>query len=291
MRRFLTIGTLMLATLLTAPAMPAAAGEQDSQDAQAPEHKKVIVKKKSGKKVVVVRRHAHGPAVVVARPVVTHHRTVVVKTRPAVVHTAVVVPRRTQETVVHHAYRRDEDQMLGLGLRVGGVTVDGEKLNLASVENPTMWGPGLQIRGKVSRRVGLELGLDYLVGETDEMTQTTVPLTLSAMYYFFPASKLKLFGLVGGGVHFTKLEYDRGFRQDLVEVAGQAGGGIDLRLTREFGLNADLRLVGLYKNMGDSTEIEHNCLSVSPGAACGGVHHADKFNIGAQFLVGASLYF
>jgi len=290
MRRFLKIATLMLATLLVTPAMPAAAGEQGVGEAQSPNHKKVVVKKKSGKKVVVVKGKTSGHPVVVARPVVVHHKAVVVRTRPAVVHTAVVVPRRTQEAVTKYS-PRSEDQMLGIGLRVGGVTVDGEKLNLASVENPTMWGPGLQIRGKVSRRIGLELGLDYLVGATDDVTQTTVPLTLSAMYYFFPSSQIKLFGLVGGGVHFTKLEYDRGFRQDLVEVAGQAGGGIDLRLTREFGLNADLRFVGLYKNMGEATTIEHKCLSASPGGSCGGVHEADRFNIGAQFLVGASLYF
>jgi hypothetical protein len=289
MKRFLTIGTLMLATLLTTPVMPAAAGEQDAEDAQAPKHKKVVVKKKSGK-TVVVRRGAHGHPVHVARPVVVHHKQVVVKTRPAVVHTAVVVPRRTHETVTHYPPRQ-EDEMLGIGLRVGGVAVDGEKLNLATVENPTMWGPGLQIRGKVSHRVGLELGLDYLVGTTDEVTQTTVPLTLSAMYYFFPTSQLRLFGLVGGGVHFTKLEYERGFRHDLVEVAGQAGGGIDLRLTREFGLNADLRFVGLYKNMGEATEIEHKCLTTSAGGTCGGIYQTEKFNIGAQFLVGASVYF
>ncbi len=288
MKRFLTIGTLLLATLIAAPALSASAGEQSSNDASAPDHKKVVTKKKSGKKVVV-RRGAYGHPVAVVRPVVVHHKQVVVRAAPAVVHTAVVVPRRTHETVT--SYPREEDEMLGIGLRVGGVAVDGEKLNLATVENPTMWGPGLQIRGKVSHRVGLELGLDYLVGTTDQVTQTTVPLTLSAMYYFFPTSQLRLFGLVGGGVHFTKLEYDLGFRHDLVEVAGQAGGGIDLRLTREFGLNADLRFVGLYKNMGETTEIEHKCLTASAGGSCGGINQADKFNIGAQFLVGASIYF
>jgi hypothetical protein len=180
--------------------------------------------------------------------------------------------------------------MLGIGLRLSGVTVDGEKLNLATVENPTMGGLGLQFRGKVSSHVGLELAMDVLYGQTDDMRQTTVPVTLSALYYFIPRGTFKLYGLLGGGVHFTKLEYNFGMRHDLAEIAGQAGGGIELRLSRDFSINADMRFIGLYKNIDEMSSIQSKCISHT-GMQCGGITDTDRFNVGAQFMAGANFYF
>jgi len=270
----------------------------DQVESDKPPHKKVIIKKKKRKKrkrVVVHRRRArsgrHGPTYVV-RPVVVHRKRVVVTSGPPVVETVVAVPRR-RTAVTHRQVRRRpvEDKMLGVGIRLNGIAVEGEKLNLARVENPTMWGLGLQLRGKVSRRLGLEVAGDWLYGRTGDVAQTTIPISLSLMYYLVPRGKLKVYGLVGGGVHLTKLEYDRGDRHDLVEVGGQAGGGIELRLTRDFGLNADLRFLGMYKNIGEVETIENRCLKYSGPSQCGGVRDADKFDVGAQFMVGASLYF
>lgn len=182
--------------------------------------------------------------------------------------------------------------MLGIGVRLSGVAVDGDKLNLGAVENPTMGGFGLQIRGKVSPNVGLELATDVLYGQTDIMDQTTVPITLSAMYYLVPRGKFRLYGLLGGGVHLTKLEYHNGFRHDLVEIAGQAGGGMELRFSQDFGLSADLRFIGLYKNIESESSIESKCMGLSGATInCSGVKQADKFNAGAQFMVGANMYF
>jgi len=265
-------------------------GQDDSlqADRHAP-HKKIVIKKKAkaAKKVLVVKRQP-----VPARRVVVKHRAVVVHSGPPVVNTVAVVPRRERSvTEAQYGPRPTEDKMLGLGVRLSGVAVEGEKLNLATVENPTMGGLGVQLRGKTSPNVGLELGADWLYGDTGEVKQVTVPVMLSLMYYFVPRGPMKLYGLIGGGVHLTKLEYPNGFREDLRELAGQAGGGIELRLSPDFGINADLRFLGLYHDLDDRQKLEAKCISLTPDMNCGGVNNAEKFNMGAQLMVGASLYF
>ncbi len=310
MKRLTTYATLlMLALAPAAVSAGEAATESNQVQAEADDanhgkgkhkHKKKYKKYKSHKKhkkVVVHGSHHghhghHGPRVVV-RPVVRHRRRVVVHSGPAVVNTVHHVPAR-RRAVTHRQYVRRpvEDRLLGIGVRLSGVTVDGDKLNLGAVENPTMGGLGLQIRGKLSKNVGLELATDVLYGQTDFMDQTTVPITLSAMYYLIPRGKFKLYGLLGGGVHLTKLEYNSGFRHDLVEIAGQAGGGMELRLSQDFGLSADLRFIGLYKNIESESSIESKCMGLSGSTInCGGVKQTEKFNAGAQFMVGANMYF
>lgn len=253
--------------------------------------KKKMAKKAPHKKVVV-----HAPGHVVVKPVVVHKRRVIVAPAPVYVHPIRRVPVR-ERVVVERAYnRRSEDSMLGIGVRLSGTAVDGQKLNLASVEDPTMWGLGLQFRGKVSKHLGLELAADWLSGDAGEMFQTTVPIMLSLMYYFTPDSPLKLYAMGGAGVHLTALEYDNGFRHDFVEVGGQVGGGLELRLSPDFALNADLRFLGLYRDVGTTTVIHDRCLEEvnSGNSFCSGINYLDtddKFNVGAQFLIGASLYF
>jgi len=282
---------LMTMALFLMSTVPALADQSDAD--KVPPHFKYSARK--GRKVVV---HGRGP-VVVAGPVVHHRHAVVVHSAPVVVHTTKVVPVHERRVVENHGYvaaRRDEDSMLGIGLRLSGTSVDGQQLNLATVENPSLWGAGVQVRGKVSESVGIEVGADWLSGQTDEMTQTSVPLMLSVMYYFIPDGGVRLYGLVGGGANFTTLEYNAGFRHDDVELAAQAGGGLELRLSPEFGLSADLRFMGLYKDMGSSTTLRNDCLSQVGGNTgfCNGLNNLDpndKLNVGAQFMVGANLYF
>jgi hypothetical protein len=304
MKRLTTYATLLMLALAPA-AVSAGESATNSNEVQAEvddanhgkgkhKHKKKYKSHKKHKTVVVhgKRRSHRGPRVVV-RPVVRHRRHVVVHSGPAVVNTVHHVPAR-RRAVTHRQYVRRpvEDRLLGIGVRLSGVTVDGDKLNLGAVENPTMGGLGLQIRGKVSKNVGLELATDVLYGQTEYMDQTTVPITLSAMYYFIPRGKFKLYGLLGGGVHLTKLEYHSGFRHDLVEIAGQAGAGMELRFSQDFGLSADLRFIGLYKNIESESSIESKCMGLSGSTInCGGIKQTEKFNAGAQFMVGANMYF
>ena len=302
MKRLLVILTGLLATICFLAAGPVLAVAKEKQEQKVERRikrkgrrrvvRRVIVKKKPVKHVKAVVVHK----VVRPRRVVVRRRRVIVHTGPTVVKEVTVVERKRRVVVEKHPYwprRRREDSLLGVGIRASAVTVEGEKLNLATVENPTMAGLGLQLRGKVSRHIGLELGIDYLTGSNDEMTQTTIPIMLSLMYYVFPRSRLRPYGLLGGGVHLTKLEYDIGFRHDLVELAGQAGGGIEVRLSRDFSINADLRFLGVYKNLGSSTTLRNRCISsVNQGpSACHNINTSDKFNLGAQVFIGANFYF
>ena len=164
--------------------------------------------------------------------------------------------------------------MLGLGLRLSGIALDGQTLNLSTMENPAMGGFGLQIRSKVSRNVGLEFSGDWLVGQQDEVTQTTMPLMLTFMYYVLPTGGLRLHGDFGAGLHFTKMEYDRGFRYDMVQLAGQVGGGLEVRLSTDFALTADLRVLGVYQDLGERTTIYNECMQSKGGEVgfCNGVN-------------------
>lgn len=283
-----------LAALLLAAPVGLRAAPSGGEAADMPPHK-VLVKKEYKQKKVIVAGHHHAP-----RRYVPVRRRHVVRRR-VVVHQPVVVPAR--ETVVHRRARRtvvretDKNQDLGVALRFTGATVKGEMLNLASVENPTMWGLGVQFRGKVSEHWGLELGLDWLRGgDGTEVVQTTFPLMLSAYYQFFPNGRFRPHILAGLGAHFTKLEYAGGFRYDTVQFAGQLGGGLEIKLTDWFGLSADIRMLGLYKNLGTQSSIERDCIQTIGGKSgyCNGLSSLntdDQWTIGAQFMAGATFYF
>ena len=284
-----------LAAFLAAPAgLHAATTDAAGSEVATKKIKRILVKKK--KKKVMVKKKVVAPHRV-RRYVPAHRRRVV--HRRVVVHRPVhVVPVR--QTVVHRRARRTVvrethgENLLGVSLRAVGATIQGEMLNMAAVENPTMWGFGLQFRGKVSEHWGLEFGLDWMRGDGGEVVQTTVPLMLSAYYQFFPNSPFRPHILAGVGALFTKLEYDTGFRYDTVQFAGHVGGGLELRLTDWFGLTADVRFLGLYKNLGTQSSIERECIQSHGGSYCSGLQTldtSDQWNIGTQFMAGATIYF
>ena len=220
--------------------------------------------------------------IIVRPPPPPPQRVVVVQPEPA--------PRR-------HVQR--EQSLLGIGLRVSGTGLEGSKLGLEDMENPAMAGIGLQLRSKVSRHWGLELSADYL-GASDSsrgFSQRTIPVMLSAMFFSFPDSPINPYALAGGGVHFTMLEYmDGAFQHHILEVAGQLGLGVQVKLGRHFALHADLRFLTVYKNLGTTTEVSQGCLSSDAAGTgyCNGLANLDpndKFNIGAQFQAGATYFF
>lgn len=196
------------------------------------------------------------------------------------------------------ADQAEEDMvLLGLGVRVDGFLQEGQKLNLSSIENPAMWGVGVTFRSKFTRHWGLELGVDYMRGDKEDYSQVSVPITLSALVYLFPAGRLNPYGLFGGGVMFTQLQYESGlFDYDIVEVTGHIGFGLQVRLSREFALHTDIRFLGVYKNLGEEATLRDECLS-SVGdrrGFCNGlaeVDFDDKFNVGMSFQLGATYFF
>ena len=195
-------------------------------------------------------------------------------------------------------YRAND--VLGVGLRISGTGLEGSKLGLSDMENPAMFGFGLQLRSHVSHHWGLELSADWLHGSDEEQgfSQTTVPVMLSALLFLFPDSAINPYGLFGGGVHFTTLSYDDGaFEHHILEVAGQLGFGVQVKLGDSFAIHGDLRFLSVYKNLGNTTQISNECLQSKAGGQKGfcpnlqSMDPEDKFNVGAQFQAGATYFF
>jgi len=192
----------------------------------------------------------------------------------------------------------EADQLLlGIGIRVSGIAFEGYKLHISDLENPVMGGVGLQFRSKFSRHWGLELAADYLRGADDNFVQWTIPVTLSAMFFLFPDSRINPYGLFGGGVFFTRMEYQDGlFEHDIIEAAGLLGAGVQVRLGDSFAIHADLRFMGVWKNLDDEVTIRSECLSAvgSQRGFCNNLSSLDtddKFNAGLQFQAGATYFF
>jgi len=258
------------------------AAEEDST--QRPPHKNKKVKKANRRRPV----QAYRPA----RP--RGYRTRVIVNRPVYVRGPAVyhVEENSYPTARRSSRSSGGEAGVGLGVRVSGVQVDGQKLNLDTVENATMGGIGLQVRGALDEHWSLEASVDWLYSDTGTVQQTTVPLMVSALYSFIPSGVFRPYGLFGAGIHLTALEYNVGYRYDMVELAAQAGFGIDLRLAENFGLQFDLRFLGIFKNLDDEQDIYTDCYySMGAGPFCSGVSTEDKFNLGTQFMVGANWYF
>jgi opacity protein-like surface antigen len=208
-------------------------------------------------------------------------------------------PRRIVE-VVRPERRKPDSEKLSIGLRASGTGLEGEKLGLESVENPAMGGIGIQLRSRVDKNWSLELSTDFLhSNDTGKgFTQTTVPVMLSALLYLFPNSAINPYALVGGGVHFTNLKYlDGQFEHHILELAGQVGFGVQVKLSDRVSLHSDLRFLSVYKNLGNVNKVSQSCLSSKAGGIMGycdglsAVDGKDKFNIGAQFQAGVSYNF
>ncbi|TNF29510.1 MAG: porin family protein [Deltaproteobacteria bacterium] len=232
---------------------------------------------------VVVVTPAPPPVLIVEEPPV---RTVV--RRPA--EPARAVPRQ----------RAPERRTLsGVGLRLSGATVDGEKVGLSTAENPAMGGIGVQFRTRFGddQALGLELAADVINGSGNNFDQRTIPVMASLTYHLFPTSRLQPYGIAGVGVHFTRLAYlDGQYNIDLTELAGQLGAGVEFFLTKNIAINADIRAQTIFKNLDTQEKIRTDCLYQvgSMTGFCDNIHSADpndKVNLGVQLQAGATWYF
>lgn len=192
--------------------------------------------------------------------------------------------------------RRD---FLGVGLHLTGASVEGEKVGISTAENPSMGGIGFHLRGRFSESFGLELSADFLTGSADDMdlTQSTIPLMAGLTWHILPTSRFQPYVIAGAGVHFTRLEYFGGdYDIDITELAGQLGGGVEVFLTENLALHADLRFETVFKNLDTQEKIATDCISQvgTQSGFCDNIHFTDredKVDLGVALSVGASWYF
>jgi hypothetical protein len=231
---------------------------------------------------------------------ITRTRHVHVTRRPRIVvveESAPVVIRRSAPTTVitdgaSDVQYWDDASKLGIGVRMNSIMLEGDKLNLSNLENPTMFGPGITFTGHISPQWDLELAADLLQGQEDDFSQRTIPVTLSGIYKLFPDSPVTPYGVVGGGVNFTQLSYGNdGFVHDITELNGHAGGGVKIRLSDDIALSADVRANMLYKNLGSTTTVRSQCIAAGACSGLGDVSPTDKLNVGMTAQAGAIFYF
>jgi hypothetical protein len=225
---------------------------------------------------------------------ITRTRHVHVTHRPRVIvqESAPVVVRTSPTLVTEEPQIWDDASKLGVGVRMNSIMLEGEKLNLSNLENPTMYGPGVTFTGHISPQWDLELAVDLLQGQEDDFSQRSIPVTLSGIYKLFPDSPVTPYGVVGGGVNFTQLSYGSdAFVHDITELNGHAGGGVKIRLSDDVALSADVRANMQYKNLGSTTTIRSECIASGACGGLGNVSPADKLNVGMTAQAGAIFYF
>lgn len=102
-------------------------------------------------------------------------------------------------------------------------------------------GAGAGFRLRPIPFLGIELGTGVYGGEDfNGDSRAEVPLTLNAMFFFNPYHRFQFYGVLGAGFSWAHTEGVRGAR-DNTYAGGEAGVGVEWRLSRFFALNLDAR--------------------------------------------------
>jgi opacity protein-like surface antigen len=292
-------------SLLVAPSLVALEGGVDSQDAAAYPPRAYRPAPRAGYRPVYrpgVPRF-YRPAPVAVHPVPVYvPAPVYVQPAPAPVY---VQPAPTQAPVVvsaptHAAPQAEPDrELFALGVHASGVSVEGEKVGVSTAENPSMGGVGLHLRSRFEQDLGIELSADLLTGQAvdEDLTQTTVPLMAALTWHPLPTSRIQPYLLAGLGAHFTRLSYFGGdYNIDLTELAGQLGGGLEVFLTENVAIHADLRFNTVFRNVDKRESVHEDCLDARGEMVgfCDDIHFTgadDKVSLGGQVRAGVSWYF
>jgi hypothetical protein len=216
---------------------------------------------------------------------------VVVKTAPT---TVIVRTPRKRRVVVQESTPEIETSPLSIGIRATGLGLEGSTLHLSDLENPVMGGLGVQLRTMLDEHWGLELAADFIGGGDERFSQVQVPLTMSAIFHILPESPIRPYALAGVGVQFTEMSYEDGaFIRSVTEGVGQIGMGVDVKLSKRLAFNADVRALGVLRDMGSRALITQDCADSIGGSSgvCSDIRTDDPFNAGIQFLAGVSYTF
>jgi hypothetical protein len=199
-----------------------------------------------------------------------------------------------QEPQVVYVERERKPQPIGnssFSIRGLGSTLSGNKLGLSDYENSPVGGIGFAFRGMVDRNWAVELSMDFLGGGQLDYYQSQVPIQLSFIHYFAPASKVRPYIVGGGGVQFTNLQYGNGaYAFDMTEIVNHAGVGALVKIGKRLSLSTDLRAVGSWATVGNTLILE-GCAESGTCPPDAYVVSGDRFNVGAQFMAAFSYNF
>jgi hypothetical protein len=114
--------------------------------------------------------------------------------------------------------------------------------------NVEMGGFGAAFRFRPIPHIGVDLGIGFFAGrDYNNMDRIEVPFTADLLIFVNPYSRLQFYFVAGVGVSFARAE---GFHahtgsygeRELAHAGGQAGAGLEWRISRGFALNGDLRV-------------------------------------------------
>jgi hypothetical protein len=178
------------------------------------------------------------PPVVYQPPPPVQPPTVIVQQPPPPQVVVVAQPPMREPPTVQVQVRRERrvvydlvpDFDIGLRLNVGSMFAD-----------RGMGGVNAALRIRPERHVAIDIGTgiwygsDYQARERWEM-----PVQADLLVFLNPEHRFQVYLLVGGGMTFGE-QMGRGGRGDLMYAGGEAGIGAELRLSRFFALNLDVR--------------------------------------------------
>jgi hypothetical protein len=126
----------------------------------------------------------------------------------------------------------------GLNARLEGLMI-----GRGSAGNASMGGAGAGLRYKPTRTLGIEADFDF-VGGTDYQgnRRSERAFSLNGLLFLNPKSRAQIYLIAGFGWAGPSVQNDAQSSQaSYAYFGGQAGGGLELRLSRSLALNADLR--------------------------------------------------
>jgi hypothetical protein len=184
----------------------------------------VVVAPPPPPQVVVVEAAPPPPPVVVAPP-----PTVYAPREPV----TLAVETRTRRTTTYEMVPTFD---MGLHLQLSGMFTD----------RIAMGGIGGAARIRPNPHVAIDLGLGAYYGVDYESSERwEVPLTADLLVFFNPQHVFQFYMLVGGGVDWAAqgVSMDRRFRRsaELFYLGGELGLGAEIRLSRFFAINGDIR--------------------------------------------------
>jgi hypothetical protein len=186
----------------------------------------VVVAPPPPPQVVVVETAPPPPPVVVAPP-----PPVVVTPREPV---TLEVETRTRRTTTYELVPTFD---MGLHLQLSGMFTD----------RIAMGGIGGAARIRPNPHVAIDIGLGAYYGQDYQLSERwEVPVTADLLIFFNPQHRFQMYMLVGGGVSWASQGYTEGRRdfvstRDLFHVGGEIGLGAEIRISRFFAINGDVR--------------------------------------------------
>jgi hypothetical protein len=189
------------------------------------------------------------PVVVAPPPVVVQPPVVVVQAPPPPQQVVVVAPYPPREppmvavqTVRQRRVVYDLVPTFDLGLHIGG--------GLLFTDHGGMGGADAALRIRPESHIGIDIGTGFWGGsDYNGRDHWEMPLQADLLFFFNPENMFQVYALVGGGVSFghngpsslTTSGLTSTGGRDVTYAGGEAGLGAELRLSRWFAINLDVR--------------------------------------------------